>query len=79
MSTCNVCLSEGANSFEIHHNEKPYIFDCFECAIIYELAPVCSVCGCIVIAHGIEINHDFYCSVGCLHSCPSIDSVKIHA
>lgn len=65
MGTCFTCGNEYQKTFSVTtHAGTQYEFDCLECAI-QELAPMCTHCGCRVIGHGIERNHDIYCCENC--------------
>jgi hypothetical protein len=50
--------------FEVITAGQRHIFDSFECAI-HKLAPICALCGCKVIGHGIAANNTFYCCAHC--------------
>ena len=44
-----------------------HTFDSFECAI-HKLAPICELCGFIIVGHGIEAKNLFYCCANCAHA-----------
>ena len=61
---CYTCHNSYPHCFQVVVDGKEYEFDCFECAI-HALAPTCAECGCRVIGHGVELNHNVYCSMHC--------------
>ncbi len=67
MSNCTLCHNDYDRSFDVIMNNKTYTFDCFECAIQL-LAPICSLCYCKVIGHGVEKNKKIYCCAHCARS-----------
>ena len=64
MAQCEVCGNDYYLSFKVITAGNEHTFDCFECAI-HKLAPVCAHCGCKVIGHGIEADHNFFCCANC--------------
>ncbi len=73
--SCQTCGNVYDKAFEVHLDEKVYLFDCFECAI-HALAPVCTRCGCRVIGHGVEVEGLQFCSANCTRqatSAPVVD------
>lgn len=64
MAQCEVCGNEYDKSFEIMAEGQRHVFDSFECAI-HALAPTCHHCGCKIIGHGFESDHEFYCCANC--------------
>lgn len=64
MGVCIVCENQYKNSFDVQRGGKSYTFDSFECAI-NKLAPICKICSCKIIGHGMESNSDYYCGAHC--------------
>jgi len=64
MKTCSVCGNDYENVLEINYQGQSHVYDCFECAI-HDLAPMCASCGLRIIGHGMEANHNMYCSEHC--------------
>jgi Rieske Fe-S protein len=64
MAVCEVCGNDYYLSFEVVAAGHRHTFDSFECAI-HRLAPVCAHCGCKVIGHGVEAEHEFFCCAHC--------------
>lgn len=62
--TCEVCGNDYDMAIEVVAAGARHVFDCFECAI-HALAPRCEHCGCLVIGHGVEGGHKFFCSAHC--------------
>lgn len=62
--TCDCCGNNYDKAFEITMNGATHTFDCFECAI-HMLAPMCGVCGCKIIGHGVEADGVAYCCANC--------------
>lgn len=61
---CDCCGNAYENCFDLIIDGKTYTFDCFECAI-HLVAPVCFMCGCRVIGHGIQSDGNIYCCAHC--------------
>lgn len=65
MKTCEVCGNEYDKCFEvIESTGRVHKFDSFECAI-KSMAPVCPVCDCRIIGHGVEEEGALYCCAHC--------------
>lgn len=64
MTICHTCGNDYEDTFRVLANGRYYDFDCFECAI-HTLAPKCGKCGCRVIGHGVQDDHDIFCSAHC--------------
>lgn len=61
---CATCGNVYDKAFEVRMGERALYFDSFECAIA-KLAPVCAVCRCRIIGHGVESESATYCSAHC--------------
>jgi hypothetical protein len=64
---CEVCGNTYDKAFQIIVEDKPHVFDSFECAI-QALAPRCTHCGCRVIGHGMEKDSRIFCCAHCAAS-----------
>jgi nitrite reductase/ring-hydroxylating ferredoxin subunit len=64
---CEVCGNTYDKAFQIIVQDKPHVFDSFECAI-QALAPRCTHCGCRVIGHGMEKDGSIFCCAHCATS-----------
>ena len=64
MGKCKTCGNDYDKSFDILKDGKSYTFDSFECAI-HALAPLCKVCQCRIVGHGLESEGKFYCCDHC--------------
>lgn len=64
MARCDCCGNEYDKAFVIEYGDKRHVFDSFECAI-HMMAPVCAVCGCRVLGHGIEAGDRVFCCAHC--------------
>ena len=63
-ATCVTCGNQYDKAFEVHRDGQRWVFDSFECAI-QKLAPICKMCGCRIIGHGLESDEGFYCCANC--------------
>jgi hypothetical protein len=61
---CEVCGNTYDKAFQVIIQDKPHLFDSFECAI-QALAPRCAHCGCRVIGHGMEKSDKIFCCAHC--------------
>lgn len=64
MGKCHKCGNEYDKSFEVIRGGETFTYDSFECAI-FEQAPRCQHCECIIIGHGTEASGNIYCCVNC--------------
>ena len=65
MPRCDVCGNEYDKTMSIDAWGRRHTFACFECAIQL-LAPTCDHCGCRIIGHGVENEHDrIFCCAHC--------------
>ena len=64
MARCEVCGNDYDKAFQVVQQDRPHVFDCFECAI-HALAPPCAQCGCRVIGHGVEVAGRIFCCAHC--------------
>lgn len=64
LKKCECCGNSYDRSIEVVVDGESHTFDSFECAI-HVLAPVCAMCGCRVIGHGIEGEGEVYCCAHC--------------
>jgi Raf kinase inhibitor-like YbhB/YbcL family protein len=64
MANCDTCGNYYDKTFEVVHQGRTHVFDCFECAI-QALAPTCGHCGCRIIGHGVEADGTLFCCANC--------------
>ena len=64
MGKCEQCGNDYDKTFDVIAGGQTHTFDSFECAI-QMLAPVCGLCGCRIIGHGMETDGKFYCCAHC--------------
>lgn len=64
MAQCTTCGNDYEHSFDVTLDGRSYTFDCFECAI-HKLAPVCKVCGCRILGHGVQSDEQMFCGSHC--------------
>ena len=61
---CEVCGNQYDKVIGVVYAGRSHVFDCFECAI-HMLAPTCAHCGCRILGHGMERDHEMYCCAHC--------------
>jgi hypothetical protein len=76
MTRCHTCGNDYEKSFEVILEGQSYTFDCFECAI-HKLAPMCEVCDCRILGHGVQSDDRIFCSSHCARA-SGIQGIATH-
>lgn len=61
---CDVCGNDYDKAFQVSGLGRTMTFDSFECAI-HALAPVCALCACRIVGHGVEADGAIFCCAHC--------------